>query len=132
MIHKNNPFYRDYQKLVHFDMSKQGKTDFSVTIPITCQKAFKPEDRFGTNSYQQVKFIKDFLSLEIDGYKVCDTLNFRWESGSPHAENFLWNVINYRVSFDISLTNQQQKDSYHYDNELCSGTKVLRTPSGGF
>ena len=87
------------EKSIPFESPNSGLPGFVVKTQITCYKGFKPEDRFGTNAYLQANFIKDFLKMEIDGYKICDTLSFRWETSSPHAENFLWNVINYRVSY---------------------------------
>ena len=80
------------------DVVTPGKIDFTLKLEIICFKSFRYDFRFGVDAQVQRNFIKDFLNLHVDGYKICDTFSFRWESTSVHAENFLWNVIAYRVS----------------------------------
>ena len=71
-----------------------------IDMEISVVNEYQPanNNRFGTNLARQKEFIKDFLAMERNGYKVCDYLKFKWENTSPHADNFLWNVIAYRVS----------------------------------
>ena len=111
-----------------------GKVDFSIDMDINCYKSFRYDLRFGVDARIQRNFILDFLNLHIDGIKICDTFTFRWENTSVHAENFLWNVIAYRVRKYIILYIFTKYIIYwvHYQ-EITSllGTQDSRTPSGG-
>ena len=54
--------------------------------------------KFGTDKKVFQAFVRDFLSLEVDGFRICTKYELEWASSSVHADNFLWSVNAYRVS----------------------------------
>ena len=56
------------------------------------------ENRFGVSLEHGKQFITALKNLKIKGYKVFRNYSIPAKSASAHAETFLWNVMEYKVS----------------------------------
>ena len=73
-----------------------------IEVPITVSTVptttVVNENRFGVSFSHAKKFIEAFKNQRVRGYKVCQKYHMTGQSASVHAETFLWNILNAKVS----------------------------------
>ena len=77
---------------------EEPQMDFNMKVELVNSTKTRPNMRFGTNLNRQKQFVKDLLSLEVDGFRICSKYDITWKNAPVHAETFLWNLQAYRVS----------------------------------
>ena len=89
-----NPFSENDSEVEIFISNTER---FIYNLKIGTGNNIHPDDRFGTKKKELAQFVRDFLSLEVEGLKICEKYELLWKSSSVHAINFLWTVIAYKV-----------------------------------
>ena len=73
-------------------------TEVTTTVTAVSKSTVTDENRFGVSLAHANAFVTAYKNRRINGYKVCNKYPISGKSASVHAETFLWNVLNSKVS----------------------------------